>query len=551
MTKVLKTAKFEPKEKPKEKPPEEKDVFQKKATELQHRIKVAKSVIDFSGFGITAENTDDENLALIIPFYADFYLEEGLLPISRKEKYAFFRFFYKHDVYGSSAIDIHTEIPLSKVKFSWPKRVEAQKELFDRARGFYEDWIEEVSFFHVLVDMVRDYNLMGDVFIFPQRGNLGDFKCYEKIIFLPPNMCDVKETNFSADKLLTIQMDEEQVPDTLKNVVKDGKLTLPIFDKGDPDKDFIFHFARNKLPYETYGTSMFESCLKPFFTRLKLYRIRGLDITRNTNPVNVITAPKASEEQLLSLEDNVEMSEMQVSAKVYANYEINWERIGVGEGLYDLSADWEQTKDELMIGLMTTQDMLSGGQTYSGGRITLEVVNRRYLMLREKLIDVTSRVFFKSMAVMNDFFYEEDDGRKVYVYPKLGFKRLPLRDDESLFANVFNLYQKGSAPVDLIYELLGLDADEINEQLVNDLLTIKDPTFNSMLQEIYSSVVEQVVEKTNVLETIIAGFGKVKFQGPSPIKTAPSEEVELDEVSEESPDELPAEEPVDEEVVEE
>ncbi|GAG88467.1 unnamed protein product, partial [marine sediment metagenome] len=75
------------------------------------------------------------------------------------------------------------------------------------------------------------------------------------------------------------------------------------------------------------------------------------------------------------------------------------------------------------------------------------------------------------------------------------------------FDILFNLYQKGSIPVSIIYELLNLETEDIERSLKEDLFTLKDNSFNEILRDIYSNAGDEVYEGSDVLERIMKALG--------------------------------------------
>jgi len=88
---------------------------------------------------------------------------------------------------------------------------------------------------------------------------------------------------------------------------------------------------------------------------------------------------------------------------------------------------------------------------------------------------------------------------------------LTIRDNAEVFDSLFQLYQKGSLPVDIIYELFNLNSDEIDTKLYDDLFTVKDSTFNRLIEEVSGEVGRALVERTDVAEKI-ASYLKLDYQ---------------------------------------
>ena len=98
-------------------------------------------------------------------------------------------------------------------------------------------------------------------------------------------------------------------------------------------------------------------------------------------------------------------------------------------------------------------------------------------------------------------------GNKQLLYPRLQFTRLALRDNTELQDFMFNLYQKGSMPIDYIYELLNIDSEDAHTLLKKDLFTVKDATFNELLRGIFTSLGDRFATDSDAAEKIAANIG--------------------------------------------
>ena len=91
--------------------------------------------------------------------------------------------------------------------------------------------------------------------------------------------------------------------------------------------------------------------------------------------------------------------------------------------------------------------------------------------------------------------------------PKLNFTRLALRDQGDVYDMLFNLYSKGSLPVDIIYEFLNIDPETCKRKLEEDMLTVKDSKFNQILDALYAALPEMIIKTTDVSDKIIKSLG--------------------------------------------
>ena len=69
------------------------------------------------------------------------------------------------------------------------------------------------------------------------------------------------------------------------------------------------------------------------------------------------------------------------------------------------------------------------------------------------------------------------------------------------------MYQKGSLPIDVIYELFNLDVETNHDKIKDDLFSVKDATFNMAVEEINSSIGSTLAENSNAVEKVAKYLG--------------------------------------------
>ncbi|MFA6233497.1 MAG: hypothetical protein WC824_04815 [Bacteroidota bacterium] len=196
---------------------------------------------------------------------------------------------------------------------------------------------------------------------------------------------------------------------------------------------------------------------------------------------------------------------------VIANFEVHWEEMGSEQRLPDWSWVWELTDKHLYAGLGVTESLLSGETSYSGDRLHLEVINIRYLLLRELFQQIVEDFFFKPMCRRMGFVEEDEDGIMQVLVPRLTFTRLALRDNQETFDALLNLYQKGSLDVDVILDLLNIDPVATAEKLKRDVMTQNDAMFNEFLRAAYGSAGNAVAEQSDIVQRMTEHIG-LKFK---------------------------------------
>ena len=485
------------------------------------------------------------------------------LPQSVDEQRNYYRFFYQTDPYVGQAIDLHTELPLSKIRLQMPKA--KSRELAQKALSFCEDWSRKVGLLHRLIEIVHDYYLVGEVFIFVEDTSPdmpddvkyetkrvltedGDaieevitredfnqrmvdwtkdnYKGWSAIRVLPPEQIHMDSFPFTDEKLIELVPDSktkdlisqadmgdiraqkivDSMPQDVVNAIRLGEnITLNTdLEAGS----FVYYLARKKSQYEPRGHSILERCVRTLVYRDKLRQAQTSIASRHMTPVRVVYAEDMDAADTEELRDQIDMALMDPDYSVVANFQINWEELGSNNRLLQLDTEYDLTNRQLYAGLGVTEALLSGEASYGGDRINLEVINTRYMLLREILQDFIEEHIFRPMCARMGFLeVDEELGTTKVIYPGLSFTRLGLRDNSDTFADLFNLYQKGSVDIDVILDLLNIDPTTTSEKLKKHLFTIKDPTFNEMMRTIYTDIGSKLSENTDLVQRIASDLG--------------------------------------------
>lgn len=251
------------------------------------------------------------------------------------------------------------------------------------------------------------------------------------------------------------------------------------------------------------------NCLRTLFYREKLRQAQTSIASRAMTPKRIVWAEGLSDADVEALREQVDLALVDPDYSIVANYEIRWEEMGARDRLLDLSAEYEQTERRLLTGLGVTEGLMSGETLYSGDRLKLEVINMRYLHLREILQEYVHEYLFEPVARRMGFVEKDQWGQEVVLYPRLSFTRLPLRDSQDTFDALFNLYQKGSVTIDVILEMLNIDPEDTRTKLEEDLFTVNDSSFNEVIRSASNEVGRMLVEKYNVTDKV-AGYLKLQ-----------------------------------------
>lgn len=484
------------------------------------------------------------------------------LPQSINEQWNFYRFFYNNEPFVGQAIDLHTELPLSKVRLTRP--VAKSREMADAALRFCERWVNRIGLLQRLLEIVHEYYLIGEVFVFCEDANpempkevrqkvvrqiepdgalteiwvdredadeasVGwlrkNYKGWTSIRVLPPEQIHIETFPFTDEVLIEMLADSktkhlvdmadqgdarsQRVVDAMDTMVveavREGK-DIPL--STDPDSgSFVHYMANKKSQYEPRGHSILQRCMRTLVQWDKIRQANASIASRHMTPIRLVYAPDMSELDTEQLRDQIDLALIDPDYSIVTNFQVTWEELNSNGRLLEVSGEYDMIARQLYAGLGVTESLLNGESSYSGDRIHLEVINTRYMLLRENIQRLVEESFFRPMCRRMGFVEEDEDGEMVVIYPKLSFTRLALRDNQDTFDTLFQLYQKGSLDIETILDLLNLDAVTVRERLERDFATVNDSQFNEVTRSMFGRVGDELVQNSDIVQKIAQNLG--------------------------------------------
>jgi len=477
------------------------------------------------------------------------------LPQSLDEQRNYFRFFYRADPFVGQAMDIHRQLPLSKIRLGRP---EAQSDdMAQEALDFCKRWVSDVGLLHRLSEGLHEFNVIGETHWFIEDDNEDmpeevryeiknilhedgeleeqktlwpdadkrasdwlrkNYRGWTKIRILPPEQIHLDSFPMSDEIMASLipdsktksvieqadQADEraikvmESMPPDIVMAVREGA-NVPL--NTDSEAGSFYYFMANRVSqYEPRGHSKLERCIRTLVYKDKLRQAQTSISSRHMTPIRLVYAEGMNEADTEALRDQIDLALQDPDYSIVTNFQVTWEEMTPQGRLLELSSEYDLINRELYAGLGVTESLLSGESSYSGDRINLEVLNVRYMLVREFIQDFVEQNLFKPMCARMGFIEIDQWGSEKVVYPKLSFTRLALRDNQDVYDALFNLYQKGSLPISVIYDLLNIDAISATEELQRDFATFKDPTYNEVLRGLYSQAGTSLGERSDFVE---------------------------------------------------
>jgi hypothetical protein len=529
-------------------------------TDNEKKARRYATTTSMGGFSFRSANDvlDSGTSQFYSPQLSTDFLEK---PQNLRERRAFYRFFYNTNEIIGQAIDIHSTLPLSKLRLVPPKG--KNKHQNEYVYKFFTKMCEDMKLFKTLIEITHEYYLFGNAFIFAEEDDWKEsietdelstkkeeakqrslllkekydikdknplFKGWKKLLILPPDQVRVRKLPLTDEVAIEYMPD----PETRKFLTSDVPLdptdptrkldysisrelrekvrqsgVIPL-DTNPNTGSHVYHLARKKSQYEPLGVSIVERCINTLILMDKLRQAQTSIASRHMTPMRIVWADELNQDDVDNLREQVDLALVDPDFSIVANYEIHWEEMGSSGRLLDVEAEMESSLNRLLAGLGVTREVLTGEGTYTGSKISLEIMNTMYLLFREVIQDYIENYLFKPVARKKGFIEYDDYGNEVLLYPRLSFTRLAIRDNEQFFDAAFQLYQKGSISIDLILDILNIDPDATMDKVERDLFTVNDCLFNEMMRNLYTNVAAPLVEETDITQKM-AEYLKLKM----------------------------------------
>ncbi len=304
-------------------------------------------------------------------------------------------------------------------------------------------------------------------------------------------------------------IEEKTHPNALKTKFRNGWLTRKIKSvELLPYNGSVYSFDVEE-DHSHVTRIVTHNCIRAIVHQDLIRQASAMIVSRHMTPVRLVysadNAMDVADVELLR--EQVDQALQDPDFSIISNFQITWEELPANGRMLETSAENELYLRQIYAGLGVTESLLSGESSYSGDRINLEIVNTRYMLLRELLQNLVYENFFKPMCRRMGFVEEDADGNLQVVCPRLSFTRLPIKDSADIFEHMMQLYMKGSLPVNFIYDLLNIDPVEANEQLMKDVFTLRDPNMNEAIRNALSGAGQKLGENSNLAPKLAEDFG--------------------------------------------
>lgn len=422
------------------------------------------------------------------------------LPRDRRERNEWCRHFYRTEPIVATALDMHTEFPISD--FSNSCYDPSIKKFFDYMA------FDKLNIIELLLSIGLEYWKIGDVFPFGQLNESEGM--WETFIPLNPDFINIKTSIFAGEPIIELIPDENIV-----NIVKNGPVgeyadiynqlpdeiirQIKLNNNIRLDNRLVSHIAYKASSYETWGTPIMMRCFKTLIYKDKLRQAQDAVANRHITPLRVAKVgtpgePMPSQEDIDDLRDILEQADMDPNFFLVYHYGLQFDYVGSSGKILPLNQEFDFIQKELMNGLGINQAMLNGeGPTYANAQVGMDTLAKRYMTYRLKLESWIKYKVYKPIAEIQGFYkanngeihskYMSPKQKKIsaarkdmqLVIPDIIWQQQDLSSNQTIMNFIQQLLQKGLISMSTVLPMLNIDPEIEKSNLEKERGTVFDP----------------------------------------------------------------------------
>ena len=416
-----------------------------------------------------------------------------MLPRDRRERNEWCRHFYRTDPVVATALDMHTEFPISNFNLMCPD--EHIKEFFEYMM------FDRININDVLLNMGLEYWKIGDIFPFGQLNeNEG---LWDSFTMLNPDYINIQTSSMVPDPMIELIPDEQikmivssgprgeygdvyrQLPEDIIRSVKQGK-NIKL------DNRLVTHIAHKASPYEIWGTPIMMRCFKTLIYKDKLRQAQDAIATRHIFPLRVAKIgapgePMPSQQDIDDFRDVLLDADMDPNYFLVYHYALQFDYVGSSGKLLPLNQEFDFIQKELMNGLGINQALLNGeGPTYANAQVGMDALGKRYMSYRLRLENWMRQKVLKPIAEIQGFYKpipsEINGGYRIanrkdrqLVIPEIRWDLQDFTSNQSIMSFMQQMQSKGLISMSTILPIIGLDPETEKKNLEKERGTVFDP----------------------------------------------------------------------------
>jgi very-short-patch-repair endonuclease/intein/homing endonuclease len=299
---------------------------------------------------------------------------------------------------------------------------------------------------------------------------------FRRLVILNPDWIDVQTSPLAEDPVVTLLADDElrkivwhkrpkAIYDKLPMHVRQLILTnrpIPLANES------VSHLKYSPYPYGTYGTSLIRRLFKTLMYKDKLMTAQWIVAERLILPIRVVKVGDADRPAGPADIADVQAQLAQVAndpnLTLVTHHAFDYDWIGSSGKVLQVNQEFEFINKEVLQGLMINEALLSGEMSgYQSSAIGAEGLIQRMESWRLELARWVEDKIYKPIAQMKGFVDKEaskEAGEPVWIYPKIHWNDLNIRDDTQQKQLYNQLHDKGAISTQTLLEKFNMDYDQ-------------------------------------------------------------------------------------------
>lgn len=400
----------------------------------------------------------------------------------RREIYQWARFYYENEPKVAAGVDFYSQFSINSFKLECKSR---------KILKFYERLIEKLQLTTWFRKISHEYFLLGDVFIWQDidcphckgsQVNEDGEKCnhpdgtISKIRVLNPDWIEVNNNPIGGDPQFLMLPDEElyKIVQTRKPEHIYNQLSPMIREFVASRRPFPLsnrscsHLKHRGVPYGLYGESLLRRLFTTLAYKTKLMTANWITAERLIIPIRVVKVGDkdrpAGADDIADVTNQLAQVNNDPNLTLVTHHAFDMEWIGASGKIQNITPELELVGKEILDGLMLNQALLNGeAPGYSSAQVGVETMIQRLETWRLELSEWAHKHIFLPIAQMQGFIDEkesEEAGETVYLYPRIKWDDLRLRDNTNKLQAIMQLHDKGVVSTQTLLESFELDYDQ-------------------------------------------------------------------------------------------
>jgi hypothetical protein len=431
------------------------------------------------------------------------------------------RHYYKHDPYIRSIIDFHTETPISDFELRCPRVPEAQE--------YYNDFKDRVNLLDVVINMCREYWLLGESFTYGNWDETTDE--FSDFVQFSPEEVEVHSAQVTNKRIFVLRPNLEMKKTLMSQNMADRRLTQAIATESPlyamsvaQNKPFILDtnrlivMQRTLASYSNRGISPVMAVMKELLFQDYLNIFRMTFIQRHSYPLKIfklgdkekgfIPPPKFYDDFRKLLIQSVNDPDFNLITHPFVTVETHTGH----DKFLPLIPYYELVKQRIFAGLFVSDAIISGEKTpFAAGITFMRGLMNRYLTFRNNLENELKRKVFEHLARKREFYIPSEadakhavktsKGRRLAL-PEFYWHKANLLSNQAVQQMIIQLREKGEIPLRYVAEMFGWDLEDMLRQMEIEEGTRADPMWKKLKEKA-------------VVEGKVHGLGKKVLLGES------------------------------------